>query len=124
MEQTKLNESSSKSTPVSGQQTSDDDPWEVPLSALVGAYPNHFILQYVIVPTTLHIWWTPAGVTAVAFTYYRVCRGFWSTECTCSSRTYYFLFAIECGLVAMTGYTYYLKAKLVDERSRSRSRRK
>jgi hypothetical protein len=57
MEQMKPNESTSKPTPVSGQYKSGDDPWKVPLSALVSAYPKDFILRYVIVPTALHIWW-------------------------------------------------------------------
>jgi hypothetical protein len=58
MEQTKPTESAPKLTPVPDQHTSGGDPWKVPLSALVDAYPKDFILRYVIVPTALHIWWS------------------------------------------------------------------
>ena len=67
---------------------------------------------------------TLAGIAALAFLHYRVCHEFWSTARVCSSRTHYFLFVVECGLVAMMGYTYYLKLKLMEARSRSLSRRK
>jgi hypothetical protein len=58
MEQTKPNESTSKPTPVTGQHASSGDPWKFPLSALVDAYPNDFVLRYVIVPTAVHVWWS------------------------------------------------------------------
>lgn len=67
---------------------------------------------------------TLAGIAALAFTHYRLCRGFWGTEGSCSSQTYYFLFAVECSVVAVMGYTYYLKLKLIEEQNSSRSRRK
>jgi hypothetical protein len=68
MEQTKPTESMSKQTPVAGQRTSGSDPWKVPLSALVDAYPNDFLLRYVIVPTALHIWWSvPLSVVLMNF---------------------------------------------------------
>jgi len=57
MEQMKPDKSKAKSPPVSDQHPSEGDPWKVPLSALVTAYPKDFILRYVIVPTALHIWW-------------------------------------------------------------------
>jgi hypothetical protein len=61
---------------------------------------------------------TLAGIAALAFSHYRVCSEFWNTERTCSSRTHYFLFAVECGLVTMMGYTYYLKTKLMEDEHR------
>lgn len=56
MEQTDPNDSTSKSTTFTEQSDPHDDPWKVPLSALVDAYPKDFVLQYIIVPTALHIW--------------------------------------------------------------------
>ena len=67
---------------------------------------------------------TLAGIAALAFLHYRVCRAFWSTESSCSLRTHYFLFAFQCSLMAMMGYTYYLKTKLMEERRRLSVERK
>lgn len=50
------NDSTSKPTTFTEQSDPHDDPWKVPLSALVDAYPKDFVLQYLIVPTALHIW--------------------------------------------------------------------
>lgn len=70
---------------------------------------QYFCFAYAYVMLTVNR--TLVGIAALAFTHYRVCHEFWSTERICSSRTYYFLFAIECSLVALMGYTYYLKMR-------------
>jgi len=62
MEHPKPKEVTSKSTPVSNQLSPRKDPWKIPLSALVDAYPKDFVLQYVVVPTALHIWWSVSPV--------------------------------------------------------------
>jgi hypothetical protein len=65
-----------------------------------------------------------AGIAALAFSHYRICREFWSTERTCSSRTHYLLFAVECSLVVLMGYTFYLKTKFIDDQRRASLERK
>lgn len=52
-------------------------------------------------------------ITLMLVDHYCICSAYWSNEHVCLLRTNYILFAVECVLFALMGYTYFLKVKIV-----------
>lgn len=68
-----------------------------------------------------------ACITLMLVGYYEICSAYWSNGDVCLLQTNWILFAVECVLFGLMGYTTFLKGKIArkqyaEDRERERER--
>ncbi|KAF7171807.1 hypothetical protein CNMCM5623_004138 [Aspergillus felis] len=90
---------------------SDDELPVSPLCSIVDSSPGDPIAQYLINPFARHIFKTLLAIFAFLILSYQIC-GLWNEESVCDRRVDHLTFAVGLGILALMGYTYYLRKRI------------
>ena len=124
-----LPQKSTSGTTSASQRPINNAKQQPPTATLSDAYPNNFVVQYMM-PTTVPQFimsvnqatpsatctnWnqhrTLLGIFAFLFISYKSCA-VWNEGDICASRVSYLAYVVQAVLFGLTGYTYFLRRKM------------